>query len=151
MPLRSGSPLPDLTGAECWINGETSRDELLGSPVLVHFFAKSCPICHDNMPTVESWRESFGPKGLKVVGIHMPREEADTDVSAVTADIEVMNMAEPVAIDNQHTIGDRFENKLWPAYYLFDATGAMRGRAAGYAGLKMIEAPLLRLLGIDQE
>ncbi len=151
MPLRSGSPLPELAGAECWINGETSRDELLGSPVLIHFFAKSCPICHDNMPTVEGWRETYASKGLKVIGIHMPREEADTDVGAVTADIEAMNMTEPIAIDNQHVIGDRFENKLWPAYYLFDETGAMRGRAAGYAGLKMIEGPLHRLLGIESD
>lgn len=150
MPLRSGSPLPELSGATEWVNGEVSSTELAGTPVLVHFWAKSCPICHDNMPQVGEWRDQYAASGLKVIAIHMPREDADTNVEAVHADLNSMGMTEPCAIDNQHTIGDRFENQLWPAYYIFDGEGNMRGRAGGYAGLKMIEAPLKRVLGIDQ-
>ncbi|CCW34856.1 thiol-disulfide isomerase-like thioredoxin [Chthonomonas calidirosea] len=150
MPLRMGTPLPELTGATEWINGEVTREQLLGSPVLVHFFAKSCPICHDNMPTVAEWRDRYADLGLKVVAIHMPREQSDTDLEAVRADIEALGIKEPCAIDNLHAIGERFENQLWPAYYVFDAEGVMRGRAGGYAGLRMIEPILKRVLGVEE-
>lgn len=146
MPMRTGSPLPELDGATEWVNGEIKRENLLGSPTLVHIWALSCHVCHDNMPTIAQWREEYGPKGLKVVAIHMPRQEEDTNLETVRADIKALNITEPCAIDNHHEIGDRFENTIWPAYYLFDSEGAMRGRAAGYAGLKMIEAPLKRLM-----
>ncbi len=139
--------MPSLEGATEWLNSEVSRDELIGSPTLVHFWAKSCHVCHDNMPTIAEWRDKYASAGLKTVAIHMPREQADTDVDAVRADAGSMGITEPCAIDNRHAIGDRFENQLWPAYYVFDAEGNMRGRAGGYAGLKMIEAPLKRVLG----
>lgn len=146
MPLRSGSPLPELTGATEWINGETNRESLIGSPVLVHFWAVSCPICHDNMPTITEWRDQYAERGLKVVAVHMPRQPEDLDLDAIRKDAAAMNLTEPCAIDNQHTIGERFQNELFPAYYLFDAEGNLKSRAGGYAGLKMIEAPLKRML-----
>ena len=146
MPLRKGTPMPELTGATEWLNSEAKREDLIGSPTLVHFWAKSCPICHTNMPTIAEWRETFGGKGLKVVAVHMPREEEDTDLAAVRKDAAELGISEPCAIDNQHTIGESFENNLWPAYFLFDSEGVMRSRAAGYAGLKMIEDPLRKLM-----
>ncbi len=142
--------MPELSGATEWIAEELSADSLLGSPTLVHFWAVSCPICHDNMPTVAAWRDQYANRGLKVVAIHQPRQEEDTNLDAVREDYAAMQMAEPCAIDNRHAIGERFENNLWPAYYLFDDEGKMRGRAAGYAGLKMIETPLLRLMEAAQ-
>jgi thiol-disulfide isomerase/thioredoxin len=146
MPLRIGTPLPELSGATEWVNGEVKREDLLGSPTLIHFWAISCHLCHDNMPTVAQWREQYGPQGLNVVAIHMPRQESDTNVEAVRADIAAMGITEPCAIDNEHTIGERFENQFWPAYFLFDAEGAMRSRTAGDAGLKMLEGALKRLM-----
>jgi thiol-disulfide isomerase/thioredoxin len=149
MAMRSGAPLPELTGATEWINGEPPN--LTGIPVLVHFWAMSCPICHDNMATVAEWREKYREAGLQVVGVHMPRQQEDTDINAVRAEAASLGITEPCAIDNEHTIGERFENQLWPAYFLFDGEGRMRGRAAGYAGLKMIEAPLKRLFELPLE
>lgn len=140
MPLRTGTPMPELTGATEWINGEVTREELVGSPTLIHIFAKSCHICHDNMPSIAKWRDEYRERGLKVVGIHMPREEADTDLEAVRKDIADMGVTEPCAIDNNHIIGERYETGgIWPIYFLFDSEGNLRGRAGGYIGLKTIE------------
>ncbi|MCS6777577.1 MAG: redoxin domain-containing protein [Chloroherpetonaceae bacterium] len=146
MPMRIGTPLPELDGATEWLNGEVKREELIGSPVLVHFWAVSCPICHDNMPAVAAWRDRYGPMGLRVVAVHSPRQEDDLDVAKVRADAQQMGMTEPCAIDNRHAILDRFQNELWPAYFLFDAEGNMKSRAGGYAGLKIIEGPLTRMM-----
>ena len=147
--MRTGTPMPSLEGATAWLNGIASREGCRGNPTLVHFWAKSCHVCHDYMPTISLWRDEYGDNGLKVVAIHMPREEADTGIAKVVVTVAEMVMTEPCAIDNQHAIGERFENALWPAYYLFDAEGNLRGRAGGYAGLSMIKGPLGRMLGVE--
>jgi hypothetical protein len=44
-------------------------------------------------------------------------------------------------------VGDRFETgQYWPYYFLFDAEGKMKSRAAGDVGLAQIEKALERLL-----
>ncbi len=149
MPLRIGTPLPELTGATQWLNGEVKREDLIGAPTLIHFWAKSCYICHNNMPTVEEWRSTYAEKGLKVVAIHAPRQEEDTDLEAVAADAQEMRLHEPCAIDNEHTLKEAFQNDYWPAYFLFDQEGNMRSRSAGDAGLKMLEGALKRLMETD--
>ncbi len=146
MPLRTGTPLPELDGATEWVHGEAKRSELVGSPTLVHFWAISCHICHDNMPTIQRWRKEYADKGLKVVGVHMPRQQEDTNIEAVKHEIEALGIEEPCAIDNDHTLGERFQNQFWPAYFLFDAEGNLRGRAAGDAGISLLEGSLKRVM-----
>jgi len=145
--LRSGAPIPSLDGATRWIHGEVGADALRGKPTLVEFWALSCHICKENMPTLKRLKETYRPQGVNFVSIHMPRQEEDTKIEDVEAAIEQYGIDEPVAIDNDHTIGDRFETSgLWPHYFLFDAEGKLRGRAAGAAGLGTIESALERLV-----
>jgi thiol-disulfide isomerase/thioredoxin len=147
MPLRSGTEMPELEGATEWLSGkEISRDALIGKPTLIHFWAVSCYICKNNMPTLQEWKRTYGDK-LNVVAVHMPRNEGDLDTDKVQAIISEFALEEPVAVDNEHTVGDRFQTSgIWPHYFLFDAEGKLRGRSAGDAGLKMMEATLTRLM-----
>jgi thiol-disulfide isomerase/thioredoxin len=149
MPMRTGTPLPDLSGATEWINSTADRADLVGSPLLVHFWAVSCHVCHDNMPTVAAWREQYAANGLKVVAVHMPRQPEDMDVERVRADAASMGITEPLAVDNTHGVADAFQNEFVPAYFLFDAEGNLRSRAAGYTGLSMLEGALKRVLGVS--
>ncbi len=146
MPLRTGTPMPDLSGATEWLNGEPpSLDSLAGHPVLVHFWAISCHICHENMPSVNRWREDYGPKGLKVIAMHMPRQEEDTDVSKVRAKLSEMNITESCGVDNMHIVAERYLNQYVPAYFLFDSEGKLRSRSAGDAGISLLEGAMKRL------
>jgi thiol-disulfide isomerase/thioredoxin len=139
--------MPSLAGATEWINGEPKWDELREGPVLVHFWAVSCHICHDNMPSIVSWHDAYGPRGLKVVAVHLPREEADTDVARVRDDIARMGLTEPCGVDNNVAIADAFDNRFVPAYFLFDREGLLRSRSAGDAGLGLLKGALARQLG----
>ena len=67
-------------------------------------------------------------QGLRVIGIHMPRYESDTDVEAVRDLISKYGIIEPVAVDNEHKLKDAFQNDqgFVPAYYLFDAEGKLQ-------------------------
>ncbi|HEY3266874.1 MAG TPA: TlpA disulfide reductase family protein [Armatimonadota bacterium] len=146
MPMRMGTPLPSLAGASEWVNGEVNNDELTGENVLVHFWSTSCGSCHEIMPKIKEWKETYGPRGLRFVGIHMPRSEKDTDVDAVKADIDESGLTWPQAIDNQHSIKEAFGNQYVPAFYVFNEQGVLRHFQAGDRGVKMLEGAIERVL-----
>ncbi|HEX8140613.1 MAG TPA: redoxin domain-containing protein [Pyrinomonadaceae bacterium] len=150
MPMRIGTQMPSLDGATEWFGATQAHAEAesAGHPVLVHFWSVSCGICKDNMPRVAEWREQRGAQGLRVIAVHMPRYEADTDVEAVREAIAKYDITEPCAVDNQHKLREAFQNEQGyvPAYYLFDAEGKLRCFAAGERGLNMIAPALERLL-----
>jgi thiol-disulfide isomerase/thioredoxin len=147
MPLRTGSPLPELSGATEWRNGDVSRESLLGSPVLIHFWSLSCYICKGNLPRLKEWKEIYGPQGLKVIAVHMPREENETELAKVEAALEQFSITEPCAIDNEHKLTEAFGNdQAWvPYYFLFDADGNLKSRGAGQAAADVLAGALARL------
>jgi thiol-disulfide isomerase/thioredoxin len=134
--------MPSLEGITEWLNDEPDMDALQGEPVLVYFWAMSCHICHENMPKLKVWREKYLPKGLKMIAIHCPRMKSDTDVENIKSAVEEYGIIEPCGIDNKHKVKKAFDNELWPAYFIFDGEGNLLRRAAGAAGLGMLE-PIL--------
>jgi thiol-disulfide isomerase/thioredoxin len=150
MPMRIGTQMPSLGGATEWFGATQAHAEAesAGHPLLVHFWSVSCGTCKENMPRVAEWREQRGAQGLRVIAVHMPRYEADTDVEVVREAIAMYDITEPCAVDNQHKLREAFQNEQGyvPAYYLFDAEGKLRCFAAGERGLNMISPALERLL-----
>ena len=146
MPMRIGDLMPNLDGATTWFNGsldETIQD-VKGHSVLVHFWAVSCGICKEKMPALNELKAKYGALGLKTVAIHMPRYEADTDLDAVDQAIKANNITEPTAVDSLHKLKDAFQNEQgWvPVYYLFDADGKLKTRAAGEFGIGVLQTAL---------
>lgn len=147
MPLRMRSPLPSLEGATAWINGEPDPKVLDGQPVFVQFWSISCYICHDVVDQVNAWRDKYAKEGVQFISIHQPRSEAELDVEAVRKDaLEAMKITQPCAIDNDHTLVERFANQFVPAYYIFDRNHELRHFQAGDKGYERIESALERVL-----
>jgi thiol-disulfide isomerase/thioredoxin len=150
MPMRIGTEMPSLADATEWFNATQAHaeGESKGHPTLVHFWAVSCGICKDNMPRVAEWRDARRAEGLRVIAVHMPRYEADTNVEDVREAISKYNITEPCAIDNQHRLREAFKNDQGyvPAYYLFDAEGKLKCFAAGERGLDMLASALERVM-----
>jgi thiol-disulfide isomerase/thioredoxin len=154
MGMRIGSEMPRLDGATEWFNAVQAHAEAeaKGRPTLVHFWSVSCGMCKENMPRIGQWRDELKSQGLNVIGIHMPRYEADTDVEQVRDAIALNNITEPCAVDNDHKLKDAFQNDQGyvPAYYLFDGAGKLRGFAAGERGVDLLKATLERVLSQAQ-
>lgn len=148
-PLRVDAPLPSLEGATRWFNGTVTREELLGHPTLVHFWSVSCHICKETMPGVVEWKEKYAPNGLRMVGIHVPRQEEDTDVEQVAALVAQYQMKHPIAVDNELTLSAAFGNQFVPAFYVFDPDGKLRFRAGGDKGFQMVEGRIRRVCGLE--
>jgi thiol-disulfide isomerase/thioredoxin len=150
MPMRIGTEMPSLNGATEWFNATEAHavEESKGRPTLVHFWSVSCGICKENMPQVAAWRDHYRDAGFRVIAVHMPRYESDTDVEAVREAIANYDINEACAVDNQHLIREAFQNDQGyvPAYYLFDAEGKLKSFAAGERGLDMLKSAVERML-----
>jgi thiol-disulfide isomerase/thioredoxin len=148
--MRIGTEMPRLEGAATWFGGTEAHAEAgaKGHPTLVHFWSVSCGICKDNLPRIATWRDEFSEQGLRVIAVHMPRYESDTDIEAVREAIATFNITEPCAVDNEHKLREAFQNDQGyvPAYYLFDAEGKLRSFAAGERGVDLLKATLDRVL-----
>lgn len=150
MPMRIGTEMPSLEGATEWFNATAARaeEEVRGHATLVHFWSVSCGICKEHMPRVAELRDTRAADGLRVVAVHMPRHEADTDAEKVRDCVTMCNITEPCAVDNRHALRDAFQNDKGyvPAYYVFDAEGKLRCFAAGENGLRVVTPTIERLL-----
>ncbi|WNC14038.1 redoxin domain-containing protein [Brevibacillus brevis] len=149
--MRLREELPDFPGITEWVNGQVTKADLAGSPVLVHFWSVSCHMCKESMPSVNEWRDKYAANGLKVVGIHMPRSEKDTDIETIKQTIAEHNLTHPIAIDNEMKTVDAFQNEYVPAFYLFDENLQLRHFQAGEKGLNLVKKRLFRILGIEEE
>lgn len=141
--------MPSLEGATTWFNGsqEDTEQRIKGKPVLVHFWAVSCGICKDKMPALRDLKKKYGVLGLQTVAVHMPRYEADTDLDTIKQAMEANNIDEVTAIDSLHKLKDAFQNEQgWvPVYYLFDAEGKLKTRAAGEYGVSVLTTALEKM------
>jgi thiol-disulfide isomerase/thioredoxin len=149
MAMRIGDALPSFEGATEWLNGlqHEAEEFVKGNPTLVYFWATSCGICKENMPKLIELKAKYKARGLKVVAVHMPRYEADTDMEQVKAAIAQHSIDDHVAVDNQHKLKDAFQNEQgWvPVYYLFDAEGKLKSRAAGEYGVSVLTGALEKM------
>lgn len=150
MPMRIGTQMPSFEGATEWFGATQAHveAEIVGKPTLVHFWSSSCGICKENLPRVGQWRDERKEQGFRVVAIHMPRYESDTDTEKVRDLIAEFGITEPVAVDNEHKLKEAFQNEQGyvPAYYLFDAEGKLKSFAAGERGLDMLKSAIERML-----
>lgn len=147
MTLHMGTDMPSISGGTDWFNSEPlTNADLSGHPTLIHFWAISCHSCKESLPDVNRWLDQFASKGLKIVSVHMPRQESDTNVEAVTDAVKEYKIKQPCVVDNWHTIADAFENKYVPAFYLFDKESKLRHFQAGEKAAKMVEPVIERVL-----
>ncbi|MFK2824845.1 TlpA disulfide reductase family protein [Bacillus sp. B190/17] len=145
MKLRE--PMPELNGATAWLNGEVTKDELVGEkPTLIHFWSISCHLCKEAMPQVNNFRDEYKDK-LNVVAVHMPRSEDDLNMEQIEATAKEHGISQPIFVDSEHKLTEAFENQYVPAYYVFDKDGNLRHFQAGGSGMKMLEKRVNRVLG----
>jgi len=151
MPMRLGTEMPILDGATAWLNSDGEPSLRADKVTLVHFWAVSCHICHETMNDVVAMKNKYESHGLQVVAIHMPRYEEDVDGDRVQADVAKYNISQPVAMDHEHVITNRFENEYVPAFFVFGADHALKFRAAGDKGFLKVEPKIRAALGLEAE
>lgn len=138
--------MPELSGATEWLNGQVTKEELVGEiPTLIHFWSVSCHLCKEAMPQVNQFRDDYKGK-LNVIAVHMPRSEDDLKLDLIKETAAEHGITQPIFVDSEHKLTDAFENQYVPAYYVFDKEGKLRHFQAGGSGMKMLEKRVNRVL-----
>lgn len=141
---------PDITGITGWINSKPlTSEELRGKAVLVDFWTYSCINCIRTFPYLLQWYESYGDKGLVILGVHTPEFEFEKDFNNVKMAVDRFHIPYPVALDNDYKTWQAFRNAYWPAHYLIDQNGIVRQVHLGEGGYAETENGIRSLLGLS--
>jgi peroxiredoxin len=93
---------------------------LRGQPVLVTFWATSCPMCVKEIPELVRLHETLAPRGLKLLAIAMPYDRPD----AVLAMASRRNLPYAIALDPMGEAERAFGGiKATPTGFLYDGNG----------------------------
>ncbi len=129
VPIRTAEDIPAIEGIDAWLNTEMELQiaELAaeGKVVLVDFWTYTCINCIRTLPYLRDWWAQYEDDGLVILGIHTPEFEFEKDYQNVADAIETHSVGWPVAQDNLMTTWRNFENRYWPAKYLYNVRGEM--------------------------
>ncbi len=124
--MRLREQMPELVGATTWLNGETTKEKLVGkNPTLIHFWSVSCSMCKNSIRVVNQFRDKY-KNDLNVVAVHIPRSDADLDLDRINSSAEEHDLKQPIFVDNTLKLMDAFGSREVPAYYVFDKDGKLR-------------------------
>ena len=127
--LASANQIPNIAGIHSWLNTEDalqiSQLTADGKVVLVDFWTYTCVNCIRTLPFLREWWSRYEDDGLVILGIHTPEFEFEKDRQNVADAIETHSIGWPVAQDNDMITWRNFENRYWPAKYLYNSRGEL--------------------------
>jgi peroxiredoxin len=113
------SRMPDVTLQG--IEGNTPRlHDYLGRPVLVTFWATTCPGCIKEIPQLIKLHNELGPRGLTVIAVAMDYDPP----SQVIALSKQKQLPYTIVLDIDGKVAKAFDNvRLTPTNFLIDPSG----------------------------
>ena len=110
------------------LHGDTLRlADFQGYVVLVNFWATWCYPCRAEMPSMNALYLSYRDKGFTIVAV-----ASDTQGRAIVAPYaDQHNLAFPILLDPQNTIGSRLQLSGIPTSYLLDQYGRVASLQVG--------------------
>lgn len=136
-----------------WVNTNGSQASILkrGQPMLVEFWDFCRPNSIRTLPYVKAWHERYAGDGLRVIGVHCPGFAPSHPEQAVRDAVERLEIAHPVLIDSEFEVWQEYENRGWPARYLFDGGARLFDYHYGEGGYEETELAIQELLGVERE
>jgi thiol-disulfide isomerase/thioredoxin len=138
---------PSLGGASQWLNSQPlTAAGLRGKIVLVNFWTFSCINSLRMLPYIRAWAAKYKVQGLVVIGVQAPEFTFEKDIGNVRLAVKDLRLEYPIAIDNDRTIWNAFNNEAWPALYFVDARGHIRHHYFGEGEYAQAEVIIQQLL-----
>ena len=135
-----------------WVNAAGPQSTIQqGRPLLVEFWDFCRPNSIRTLPYLKAWHERYAEAGLRVIGVHCPGFEPARDEQAVRAAVARLGIEYPVLIDTQLELWQEYENRGWPARYLFDGRGRLFDYHYGEGAYAETELAIQELLGVERE
>lgn len=114
----------------------TSLAAMRGSPVLLTFWATTCPGCIEEIPLLVELHREYGPRGLKVIGVAMSYDP-EPQVRALR---ERMAIPYPIALDRDGAASEAMGRvRLTPTTFLLDPQGQVVYQKIGIFDLAKVK------------
>ncbi|MET0401472.1 MAG: TlpA disulfide reductase family protein [Cystobacter sp.] len=140
------TPLTLLDPEGGWINAPVHIHDLHGRPVLLHFWTERFASSRKQLPRLQALVKEFAPRGLQVIGVHIPMAGQDLERAMDTNELEALvkrlGFHYPIAVDDG-SIATAHGVSSTPAYLVFDADLRPRLRALGDEAGERALRPLL--------
>lgn len=147
MGIRLHTPIRPIEPVRGWLNGGPVDINQSGeAATLIHFWGLSCPLCKEQMQTVRNWAERYGPRGLRIIGVHTPLVREDQDDVMVERMVRAFDFRHPVALDQEGEVARSYQVDAVPTYFLYDRGRRLRCRYTGRQAQKPVERMIKRLL-----
>jgi thiol-disulfide isomerase/thioredoxin len=122
---------------------ELSIPKPRGGPLLVNFWATTCPGCLKEMPHLIELYKELAPRGLEMIGIAMAYDPPNR----VIALSQAKQIPYPVALDIQGEAAKAFGNvSLTPSSFLIAPDGRVIHRKIGELDINKIRGLVVELL-----
>ncbi|MGD9888021.1 MAG: TlpA family protein disulfide reductase [Halothiobacillaceae bacterium] len=122
----------------------SSLAALRGKPVLLTFWATSCPGCIEEIPLLNELHQTFGARGLQVIGVAMSYDP-EAQVRALRDRVQV---AYPLALDKEGKVSAAMGTvRLTPTTFLLDAKGQVVYQKIGVFDLNKVKGLIEGMLG----
>jgi hypothetical protein len=136
-----------------WVNTNYAKASILqrGRPMLVEFWDFCRPNSIRTLPYVKEWHARYEADGLRTIGVHCGGFEPSRDEQTVRAAVARLGIEHPVLIDSEFELWQEYENRGWPARYLFDGRARLFDYHYGEGGYRETELAIQELLGVQRE
>lgn len=116
---------------------------LRGHPVLINFWATTCPGCVEEIPELAKLYDRLSPKGFEIIGVAMSYD-VPSQVRAMQHD---RNIPYPITIDSTDAISKAFGTiRLTPTSFLINPAGHVVYQKIGNVDVHKLAARIERML-----
>lgn len=132
------SPAPPLLAKT--LDGRTlTLEQFRGKPVLITFWATTCPSCIQEIPHLIELYQEFKARGLEIIGVAMSYDPEQQ----VRALVEKRQIPYPIVLDTTGSIARTFNNvQLTPTTLLISPEGGIMEYRLGMLDLAKLRATL---------
>jgi len=133
---------PDVTVTTLEGN-RVSLKSLQGRPVLVTFWATTCPGCVKEMPHLVKLYNELGPQGLELIALAMSYDPADQ----VREMVKLKQLPYTIGLDSDGSAADAFGGvKLTPTSFLISPQGRIVKQKLGEMDMNTLHNQILGML-----
>lgn len=126
------------------LDGKTvSLADLLGSPVVVSYWATWCIPCKQELPILQRLAQEYSSRGLVVLTVNALDQDDLEKVQAMTAEL---GMSFPVLLDQDKAFSNAYQAMFFPSTYYIQPNGVIQSIKLGDSSEADMRAKIESLL-----
>ena len=137
---------PDLSPVLTWVNCAPQRLAALRGRVVALVFWHAGSATSANVLIDLAQLQAKFSDGLSVIGLHVPKFDAQRDAERVARAVNRLGVRVPVASDPDAVTWQHYAVRAWPSVALLDAQGRLTEILAGDQQREVLEQRIVQLL-----